>query len=32
VHSAEQPTGSIINFDVEPGFGIHIIPMQQARV
>ena len=32
VQSADQPTGSIVNFEVKPRIGIQIIPVRTARV
>ena len=32
VHNAELDTGKIVNFDVKPGFGIQISPMNRATV
>ena len=31
VRNADQPTGNIINFDVEPGIGMKIIPLSKAK-
>lgn len=31
VRSAERSTGNVISFDVEPGLGIHIIPISKAK-
>ncbi len=31
VRNADQPTGNIINFDVEPGIGMKIIPISEAE-
>jgi len=32
VHNAELDTGKIVNFDVKPGFGIQISPMNRATI
>ncbi len=31
VRGAEQPTGSIVSFEVEPGWGIRVIPINKVR-
>ncbi len=31
VRNAERTTGNIVSFDVEPGLGIHIIPVSKAK-
>jgi flagellar protein FlaH len=31
VRNAERNTGNIVNFDVEPGLGMHIIPISKAK-
>jgi archaeal flagellar protein FlaH len=32
IHSAEQPTGNVVSFEVEPGIGMRIMPIRAARV
>ena len=32
VHGAELDTGKVVNFDVKPGFGIQISPMNRATI
>lgn len=32
VHNAELDTGKIVNFDIKPGFGIQISPMNRASI
>jgi len=31
VHNADQSTGNVVNFEVEPGLGMKIIPMSKAK-
>ncbi|MCK5140490.1 MAG: flagellar accessory protein FlaH, partial [Thermodesulfovibrionia bacterium] len=32
IRGAQKSTGNIISFDVDPGFGLRIIPISKAQV